>query len=150
MDIGSRNSYPADALSNFSPHPFIIDGVECASMEGFLQGLKFKNPEMQAEVCKLVGIKAKNKGKNKNWRVSQTLWWKGQPINRNSKEYQDLLTRAYDALFENKGFRMALIAAGDATFTHSIGKRNKNDTVLTVSEFCGQLNRLRNKLKEED
>lgn len=150
MDIGSRNSYPADALSNFSPHPFIIDGVECASMEGFLQGLKFKNPEMQAEVCKLVGIKAKNKGRNKNWRISQTLWWKGKPYNRSSQEYQDLLTRAYDALFENKGFKWALRAASDATFTHSIGKRNKNDTVLTVSEFCGQLNRLREKLKEED
>ena len=70
MDIGSRNSYPADSLSNFSPHPFTIDGIECASMEGFLQGLKFKNPDMQIEICKLVGIKAKNKGRKKNWQVS--------------------------------------------------------------------------------
>ena len=45
---------------------------------------------------------------------------------------------------------MALIAAGDATFTHSIGKRNKSDIVLTISEFCGQLNRLRNRLKEDN
>lgn len=52
MDIGSQNSYPASALSNFAPHPFIIDGIECNSMEGFLQSLKFKNPEMQKEVCK--------------------------------------------------------------------------------------------------
>jgi predicted NAD-dependent protein-ADP-ribosyltransferase YbiA (DUF1768 family) len=38
MDIGSRHGYPANALSNFAPHPFNMDGVACASMEGFLQG----------------------------------------------------------------------------------------------------------------
>lgn len=37
MDVGSKNAYPASALSNFSPHPFEIDGVKCNSMEGFLQ-----------------------------------------------------------------------------------------------------------------
>ena len=40
MDISSGNGYPAGSLSNFAPHGFIIDGVECASMEGFLQSLK--------------------------------------------------------------------------------------------------------------
>ncbi len=40
MDIGSGKDWPSSALSNFSPHPFIIDGVECNSMEGFLQSLK--------------------------------------------------------------------------------------------------------------
>ena len=33
MDIGSGKSYPAHALSNFAPHPFVFDGVECASLE---------------------------------------------------------------------------------------------------------------------
>jgi predicted NAD-dependent protein-ADP-ribosyltransferase YbiA (DUF1768 family) len=37
MDIGSGAGYPASALSNFSPHPFEIDGITCNSMEGFLQ-----------------------------------------------------------------------------------------------------------------
>ena len=47
MDIGSQNGYPSGALSNFAPHPFEIDGIKCNSMEGFLQSLKFSNPEMQ-------------------------------------------------------------------------------------------------------
>ncbi len=34
MDIGSGKEYPSNALSNFSPHPFVFDGVECNSMEG--------------------------------------------------------------------------------------------------------------------
>jgi hypothetical protein len=28
MSIGSENSYPSCALSNFAPHPFVIDGVQ--------------------------------------------------------------------------------------------------------------------------
>lgn len=47
MDIGSGNGYPSAALSNFAPHPFTIDGIQCNSMEGFLQSLKFKDEEMQ-------------------------------------------------------------------------------------------------------
>lgn len=47
MDIGSKCGYPASSLSNFSPHPFVIDGVECSSMEGFLQSLKFSSIDMQ-------------------------------------------------------------------------------------------------------
>ena len=58
MNIGSGNGYPSSALSNFSPHRFVLDGVECYSMEGFLQSLKFNNSEMQVEICKLVGYAA--------------------------------------------------------------------------------------------
>lgn len=36
MDIGSGSGYPSSTLSNFAPHPFVMDGVECNSMEGFL------------------------------------------------------------------------------------------------------------------
>lgn len=65
MDIGSGTGFPSASLSNFAPHAFVIDNIECASMEGFLQSLKFSSPEMQAEVCKLVGKAAKFKGKKK-------------------------------------------------------------------------------------
>lgn len=147
MDIGSNTKYPASALSNFSPHPFTIDGVECASMEGFLQSLKFKNPDMQIEVCKLVGKSAKFKGKKKKWWRNQILYWQGTEYRRDSKEYQDLLTKAFDALFENEGFRNALEATQNAVLTHSIGKRDIHRTVLTEREFISQLNRLRNKLR---
>ena len=146
MDIGSENKYPASSLSNFSPHPFVLDGVECASMEGFLQSLKFKNPDMQKEVCKLIGKAAKFKGKKKKWWRDQILYWQGKEYKRDSQEYQELLTRAYDALFENEGFRKALEATNNATLTHSLGSRDIHRTVLTEREFISQLNRLRKKL----
>lgn len=63
MEVGGNNKeYPGRNLSNFFPHPFVFRGLQCNSMEGFLQGLKFKSPEMQAEVFKLVGFAAKKKG----------------------------------------------------------------------------------------
>lgn len=144
MDIGSGKKYPANALSNFSPHPFVFDGVECASMEGFLQSLKFKSPEMQKEVCKLVGKGAKFKGKNKKWWKTQTLWWKGQPIKRDSLEYEELIDAAYMAMYkQSESFRNALLATENAVLKHSIGKNKKNKTILTESEFCSMLTKLR-------
>lgn len=147
MDIGSGTGWPSAALSNFTPHPFVIDGVECASMEGFLQSLKFKEPDMQVEVCKLVGKAAKFKGKKKKWWRTQTLYWQGQEFKRDSQEYQDLLDRAFDALAQNTGFQKALLATGKATLTHSIGKSKEQETVLTKQEFCSRLTKIRDKLQ---
>jgi predicted NAD-dependent protein-ADP-ribosyltransferase YbiA (DUF1768 family) len=147
MDIGSGKGYPSSALSNFAPHPFVIDGVNCNSMEGFLQSLKFKNPEMQKQVCLMVGLQAKFKGKPKKWWTTQTLWWRGNEINRHSQEYQDLLNAAYDSLAMNTGFRKALLATGNSALTHSIGKNDPSHTVLTEKEFCTQLLRVRKELK---
>ena len=148
MDIGSGQGYPADALSNFAPHPFVLDGIECNSMEGFLQSLKFSNPDMQREVCKLVGRAAKFKGKKKNWYVKQVLYWQGKEIPRDSDEYQMLLDRAYMAMAtQNRGFQCALLATQNAALTHSIGKTKTNETVLTRSEFCSRLTKIRTMLQ---
>lgn len=148
MDIGSGQGYPADALSNFAPHPFVLDGIECNSMEGFLQSLKFSNPDMQREVCKLVGRAAKFKGKKKNWYVKQVLYWQGKEIPRDSDEYQMLLDRAYMAMAtQNRGFQSALLATQNAALTHSIGKTKTNETVLTRSEFCSRLTKIRTMLQ---
>lgn len=146
MDIGSGTGYPSSALSNFAPHPFVIDGVECASMEGFLQSLKFSNPNMQIEVCKMVGKQAKFKGKKKKWYRTQTLYWKGKAIKRDSSEYQELLDRAFHALGSNEGFKKALLSTGNSTLTHSIGKTKITETVLTVREFTSRLYELRKEL----
>lgn len=148
MDIGSGSGWPSSALSNFAPHPFTIDGVECASMEGFLQSLKFKDPAMQVEVCKLVGKAAKFKGKKKKWWREQTLFWQGTELKRDSQEYQDLLDRAFDALSENTSFQKALLATKSATLTHSIGKSKQQETVLTKQEFCSRLTKIRERLQK--
>lgn len=151
MDIRSGLAYPSAALSNFAPHSFVLDGVECASMEGLLQSLKFESPESQAKVCKLVGMQAKMSGKPRNyaWQQSQTLWWNGVPMQRKSVEYQQFLERAYCAMLEQSGsFRRALIASGNSVLRHSIGWNKEEQTVLTEREFCALLTRMREKARE--
>ena len=150
MDIKAGNPYPAGALSNFAPHPFVFRDVQVSSMEGFLQSLKFKEPDMQKHICTLVGKKAKYTGKNKPWYKTQTLWWNGNPIKRDSQEYQDLLDEAYNAMFDqNEKARKALLATGNAVLKHSIGRRKINETVLTQKEFCSRLTDIRDRIHLE-
>lgn len=151
MNIGSGSGYPSANLSNFHPHSFTVDGVYCASMEGFLQSLKFKSVDMQVEVCKMVGFQAKRKGsgKNKQWKQSQMLHWQGLEYPRKSKEYQLLLDKAFDSLAKNKKFQRALLATGNATLKHSIGRNKESDTVLTIREFCSRLTKIRTRLQKE-
>jgi len=150
MDIGSGREYPSNALSNFSPHPFIFDGVECNSFEGLLQSFKFKEPDIQKEVCKLVGRAAKFRGKPKKWFLTQKLYWMGKEYERESEEYQKLLDRAFNALSKNDSFRKALLASGNSVLTHEIGKSKESETVLTRREFISRLNKIRERFKDEE
>ena len=103
---------------------------------------------MQKHVCTLVGRKAKFKGKRKKWFKTQTLYWQGEEIPRDSDRYQELLDQAFEALSQNEGFRRALLATQNATLTHSIGKNKKSETILTKNEFTSRLTKLRKRLQE--
>lgn len=144
MDIGKGSGGVAGRLSNFTPRRFIFDGVECNSIEGVLQSFKFKNVDMQKEVCKLVGMVAKKKGANKNWQQYQKLYWNGKEYKRDGKEYQELLDRLYQTVYDqNENYRRDIQSCKSVTFTHSIGKNKKSETVLTSQEFCSRLTKLR-------
>ena len=147
LDIKSSHPYPSNELSNFYPHSFFLDGVECASMEGFLQSLKYKSPEKQRLICALSGIEAKNKGKYKLiWKITGNIYWQGRKIKRLSYEFQQLINRAYSELFKNEEFKKALKDSQGYTLAHTIGKSNPKKTILTEEEFLFELNSLRNKL----
>ncbi|MBQ7760568.1 MAG: hypothetical protein IJ400_00800 [Clostridia bacterium] len=143
IDIHSKKQ--GKKLSNFYPHKFVIDGIECNSMEGFLQSLKYKNPQKQAKICTLVGRKAKEKGKIKLWwRISGNIHWQGKRIKRVGKDFDLLIEKAYNCLFENEDFKKALLETKGKILCHTIGKHNKRATILTEEEFISNLNRLRN------
>ena len=82
LDIGPAAVYPTSELSNFASHPFEFESIHCASMEGFLQCLKFQDEAAQKEVCALAEKSAKFKGKKKKWWRDQKLYWKGHVIDR--------------------------------------------------------------------
>ena len=149
MDIGSEQGFPLANLSNFTFHPFVIDNVQCSSMEGFLQALKFEDIDKQREVCLLVGKEAKFKGKKKKWWRTQTLYWNGNEYKRESRDYQDLLDKAFQALSQNEDFKRALLATESSKLTHSTGKSDMTRTVLTEQEFVDRLTKIRDELNNE-
>lgn len=146
LDISSKNSGPEAILSNFTENHFIFDGIECGGMEGFLQSLKHENQDKQQKICALYGVRAKRKGKWQ-WMESQTVYWKGQCINRHGEDFQQLVRAAFNAMFEQcSQFRDALVATGYKRLYHSMGKVDPHTTILTEKEFCDILTELRNKL----
>ena len=150
MDIRSDYPYPLNALSNFAPHTFQFRGVTCHSMEGLLQSFKFQNPEEQKEVCLLAGKAAKQKGLEQDWRKTQTLWWQGNPVRRDSVEYQQMLDEAFKCLFsQSTEARKALLATGNAMLQHSIGVTDPKETILTTQEFCSRLMKIRTEMVPE-
>ncbi len=152
IDIYSKGEYPSNVLSNFYKNSFVVDGINCASMEGFLQSLKVKSPDRQKRICLLSGIEAKNAPcwyEIIRWKLTGTLYWKGKPISRSSDKYQRLLDKAYFSLSENEDFRTALKDSIGYKLCHYIGKHNSKKTVLTEYEFISRLYRLRRQVMKE-
>jgi predicted NAD-dependent protein-ADP-ribosyltransferase YbiA (DUF1768 family) len=149
IDIVTGCGYPGDKLSNFEAYEFEIDEITCYSMEGFLQSLKFNDPEKQKEICLLIGKKAKFKGKKKKWWINQTLFWKGKEINRHGEEYQALVAKAFSQLAKNERFKRVLLDTKNEEIKHSEGKKDPTKTILTEDEFCFHLMNVRNNIQKE-
>lgn len=64
----SKSASPANMLSNLYPHAFEMDGVKCASMEGFLQALKYEDDETQKDICALSGKETKDTS-DSDWQI---------------------------------------------------------------------------------
>jgi len=145
IDIWSKSKYPADVLSNLCDNRFQFDEVECASMEGFLQSLKYKDENKQRQICAMNGKEAKRMT-NADWQTDQIVWWKGVAVDRQSDDYQRLIRHAYQALFvQNERFRTALLSTKGQDLYHSQGESDSFKTILTEKEFCRILTNLRDR-----
>ncbi len=143
IDIWSKSPYPANVLSNLHPNAFELDGIKCASMEGFLQSLKYEDVEVQKEICALSGMEAKERSTS-GWQTSQTVYWQGNSIRRQSQQFQDLIERSYFQLYQqNETFRKALLSTKGKNLYHTRGINNPYKTILTEKEFCTILTKLR-------
>ena len=144
LDMRSNGLYPSNILSNMCNNAFVFEGVECGSMEGFLQSLKCKDEERQRQICAMKGGEAK-KHSTTAWQKDQILWWKGQAIDRQDLfEYSEFLKKAYQAMFEqNERFRKALLQTRGMELTHESGNGDCKKTILTFWEFTMLLTDLR-------
>lgn len=73
VDIWSKSPYPANVLSNLHGNAFMFDGIECGSMEGFLQSLKYQDMDEQRRICAMSGKEAKHMTRS-DWQETQTLF----------------------------------------------------------------------------
>jgi len=150
LDIRSNGAYPSGVLSNLCSNGFRFDGMICGSMEGFLQSLKQKDRDKQRQICSMKGGNAR-KHSVTSWQTDQIVWWKGQAFDRQSEEYQKLLRRAYQAMFDqSERFRAALMSTRGITLVHSSGEKNPYKTIITEQEFCQILADMRDNYDKRD
>jgi len=150
LDIRSNGQYPSGVLSNLCSNGFRFEGVLCGSMEGFLQSLKQQEKSKQLQICQMKGGNARKRSVT-SWQTDQIVWWKGQAYDRQSEEYQRLIRRAYQAMFEqSERFRAALMQTRGITLTHTSGETNPFKTILTSQEFCSILTEMRDKYDKRD
>lgn len=147
MNIGSGKGYPLSQLCSDSLHPFELDGVKCASIDSFVQGLKFEKASQQASVCKESPKAARERGKKAmDWKNVQVLWWKGKSFDRRSAEQRDLLEKAVsEAADQCPVFRDALAHTGSMVLDCS-AKSKEFDTPVTEAEYCAALSLVRGQL----
>lgn len=138
-------------LSNLYPMQFKFRGKKVNSIEGVLQGIKYKDKNTQNLVLKYSGVDAYHtRGCNSIdfWGQGGTLYWQGKGINRHSEEYQLFLDELYFSVLKNPLYRRALLATGDKYLLHHIGRDDASETVLTRYEYESRLYSLREFLKK--
>lgn len=147
LDISYKDNL-STSLSNLFPHKFVIDGVKCLSMESFIQSLRVEDKTVQRNICEeYTGYMAyKMRLSLPDWRKDGYVYWQGEKILRFSEEYQKLITKAYDMLFENDVFRFCLNTHKNKVLFHTMGCYEEEETLLTPCEYITQLERLIEKL----
>ena len=143
LNIDSKSDdWRARRLSNFSADPFVLDGEKMASVEGFIQGMKFPegHPTRQ-QAFHSVGMEAKRLGEKAERRL---VWWKGRAVPYGSSEHHELIEEAIRAKFEqNRAAMEALLATEGMTLTHNLGHPDPPNTSLPATVLCDILTRIR-------
>ena len=142
---GSKTSI-AKVLSNLYPYKFKFKGKKVSSIEGVLQGIKYKDKKTENLVFSYYGLDAYHTRACNNfdfWGNTGKLYFKGKEIDRHSKDYQNFLDELYLSLLKNKLFQRALISSGNKYLLHHIGQNDPNITVLTRFEYESRLNTIR-------
>ncbi|MBQ7798318.1 MAG: hypothetical protein IJ371_04270 [Clostridia bacterium] len=133
-------------LSNLYPMEFKFRGKKVKSIEGVLQGIKYRDKHTQNLVLKYAGLDAYHTRACNSldfWGNAGVLYWQGKAIQRKSEEYQIFLDELYLSALKNPLYKRALLASGNKYLLHHIGREDINETVLTRFEYESRLNTLR-------
>lgn len=134
------------ALSNFPLSPFVLDGALFASVEGFIQGIKFPEGDPRRDQAFLSSAwDAKNLGDQAD---RSGAYWAGACISYGSTEHHRLIERAIRARIEQSvGLRTVLASTDGLTLVHDTGHGPDSPTTsLPAAVFCRILTDLRDEL----
>jgi len=134
------------ALSNFMLSPFVLDGILLASIEGFIQGIKFPEGDPRREQAFVSsGWDAKRLGEAAD---RSGAYWKGERIAYGSDAHHRLIEKAIRArIAQNQGLARVMESTRGQVLTHSTGSEPEPPTTsLPAAVFCRILNEIRNEL----
>lgn len=136
----------ARCLSNLSSHSFFIDGEKMASVEGFIQGIKFpKVNHIRKQSFQSVGVDAKRLGKKAECNF---VWWKDKIIEYGSVEHHKLINKAICCKFnQNADAMKALLETDGLVLVHDTGHPDSPKTSLPADIFCKILTNIRKEKK---
>jgi len=140
----ASNDWRACALANYPLFPFTLDGVVLASVEGFIQGIKFPEAHPSRALAFLAHAAAAKQYGARAERIS--VWWKDQVLPYGSDAHHALIARAIRAkFFHNHGAQLALRATEGIVLKHDVGPEAPT-TSLPATVFCRILTELRAEL----
>ena len=145
-----KGMYPK-LLSNLFPYIFKYKGYKLNSIECFFQGIKFPDKKMQKRIFKYSGKEALvlQKSSSYNWKESGNIYFLGKPIKRDSRKYDDLVTKIYVSAIQNPLYRNA-IKNCNLPIVHVMGETDKGITTFTRYEFEFMLNCLHDYLNKDN
>lgn len=152
INVGYKRKGPyAKVLSNLFPYEFEFKGKKMSSIESFFQGIKFRDVEMQNLVFSYHSLNSNyvKVCSEYDWKKTGILYWQGEEIDRYSKKYDDLVDELYISAIQNPLYRNILKTC-QKEIIHTMGAKEKTETVFTRYEFEKQLNCLKDFLKKEE
>ena len=155
-------SHRTKFISNFAETPFTLGNESFASVEAFIQAIKYPEDHPERERVKtLSGSEAKKAGSGP---VMSTIvkalsagekahvYWNGSRVAFQSDEHHHLIANAMAAKFEqDSGAAAQLLATKDRPLIHKPGRRNTDSpyTSLPNEKFCQILTSIRTRLREK-
>ena len=133
------------ALSNFCLSPFVLEGVLLASVEGFIQGIKFRPGDpLRPAAFGSSGFEAKAFSARAG---RAGAWWADQQHEYGSPSHLALIESAIRArIAQNGGLQAALRSTNPATIVHETGVPESPWTSLKASDFCRIITAIRTEL----
>jgi len=146
LNVYSRSTEEIGRLmSNFAHTPFVLDGIEYASVEGFYVALKFLEPAKRAKLSRLYGLVAKQMGKKS--KIERSCYG-GEWFSFGSQAHLELIKRAIRAKLDaHRHIARAFAATAPRPIIHDTGHPDPPDSEFPASVFCRILSELRDEIR---